>query len=152
MKDDTNTIEAYLTSLPDERKESMKKVRQVILGNLPSGFEEFLSNGMISYVVPLSLYSKGYHVKPQTPLPFINLTSQKNHIALYHMGLYASPKLLDWFTVSFRDQVPTKLNMGKSCIRFTNPKSIPYALLGELIQKMTPQDWITVYEKAIGRA
>ena len=129
MQYDVNTVEEYIAALPDDRKSAIEKLRNVILKNLPEGYEEQLSYGMIGYVVPLSRYPKGYHAKEGEPLPFLSLASQKNHIALYHMGLYGKPELEEWFVKVYAERVPTKLDMGKSCIRFKNPDHIPYDLV-----------------------
>ena len=107
-----NSIEEYIESLPEDRQIVINKLRQIILENLPEGFEEVLSHGMITYVVPHSMYPKGYHVDPDQPLPFLSLASQKNHVALYHFGIYMQPELLKWFTERYRDMVSTKLDMG----------------------------------------
>ncbi|HAF60790.1 MAG TPA: hypothetical protein DCK95_00510 [Anaerolineaceae bacterium] len=151
MHYDVNSIEEYIAAVPEDRKPVMEKLRKVILGNLPEGFEEQLSYGMIGYVVPLSKYPKGYHVKEGEPLPFISLASQKNHIALYHMGLYGKQEVEEWFVKEYADRVPTKLDMGKSCIRFKNPDLIPYDLVAELCQKMTVDEYIQAYETALNR-
>ncbi|MEO6189019.1 MAG: DUF1801 domain-containing protein [Saprospiraceae bacterium] len=140
------TVEAYLKSLPEERKIPMEKLRQTILKNLPKGFQECMSYGMIGYVVPHSLYPEGYHCDPKLPLPFINLASQKNFIALYHMGLYASTTLNKWFVEEYTKQCKTKLDMGKSCLRFKKMEDIPFQLISELCKKLNPQDWIKQYE------
>jgi len=137
--------------LPEDRKPFVEKLRNVILTNLPEGFAEQLSYGMIGYVVPLSIYPKGYHTKKDEPLPFISLASQKKYIALYHMGLYGKPKLEKWFVKEYADRVPTKLDMGKSCIRFKNPDHIPYDLVAELCQKITVDEYISAYETALKR-
>ena len=108
-----------------------------------------MSYGMLGYVVPHSTYPEGYHVNPKLPLPFINLASQKNHIAVYHSGIYSDPELMNWFVAEYPKYVSTKLDMGKSCIRFKNPDKIPYELFGELFTKMTPEQWITQYESII---
>ena len=102
---------------------------------------------MIGYVVPHSIYPAGYHCDPKLPLPFLGLASQKNNISFYHMGIYADPKLLDWFTKNYAKEVTSKLDMGKSCIRFKKPEQIPFKLIGELVSKMTVKDWIALYEK-----
>jgi uncharacterized protein YdhG (YjbR/CyaY superfamily) len=148
---DVNTPEDYLAALPEDRQPVIRKLRETILTNLPDGFEERISYGMISYVVPLSRYPQGYHVKKGEPLPFIALASQKNHIALYHMGMYGDPVLLEWFTDEYANRVPTKLDMGKSCIRFKNPNHIPYELVAELCQKITVDAYISFYEDATQR-
>lgn len=108
-----------------------------------------MSYGMIGYVVPHSVYPAGYHCDPKLPLPFINLASQKNFIALYHMGLYADAELLEWFTAEYPRHSSTKLDMGKSCIRFKKPEAIPYALIGQLAKKMSTDDWIRLYESQL---
>jgi uncharacterized protein YdhG (YjbR/CyaY superfamily) len=148
MNYDVETIDEYIAAIPEGRKPIIEKLRKIISDNLPEGFEEQLSYSMIGYVVPLSIYPKGYHAKEGEPLPFISLASQKNHIALYHMGLYGKPKLEEWFVKEYADRVPTKLDMGKSCIRFKNPDHIPYELVGELCQKMTVDEFIHIYEES----
>lgn len=145
------TPEEYLADLTPERREVMEKLRQVVLNNLPEGFEEIMNYGMIGYVVPHSIYPDGYHCTPELPLPFLNLASQKNHIGFYHMGIYSDPKLLEWFTSEFPKHSERKLDMGKSCIRFKNPNDIPYELLGELVSKVSVSDWIETYENTIKR-
>lgn len=136
----------YIDELPEERKPVFKKLRQTILNHLPKGFEESMSYGMIGYVVPHSIYPDGYHADPKLPLPFINLTSQKNYIALYHMGIYADSELLNWFETEYPKHSKSKLDMGKSCIRFKKFDQIPFELIGELLQKITPEEWIKKYE------
>ncbi len=110
-----------------------------------------MNYGMLGYVIPHSLYPGGYHCDPRQPVPFMNIASQKNFIAVYHMGVYADKKLLDWFTKEYAKQSKTKLDMGKNCIRFKKIDQIPYKLIGELAGKMTPKKWIAVYEKNIRR-
>lgn len=146
MQSEASTPDQYINSLPEERKTAVQRLRKVILNNLPEGFEECINYGMLGYVVPHSIYPDGYHCDPKKPLPFMNLASQKNHIGFYHMGIYSDPKLLEWFTTEFPKHVPGKLDMGKSCIRFKNPEKIPFDLLGELVSKVTVQDWIQRYE------
>jgi len=145
------TPEQYLKDLPADRKEPIMKLRETVLKNLPKGFKEVMGYGMLGYVVPHELYPQGYHCDPKQPLPFANIASQKNFIALYHMGLYMNPKLLKWFTEEYSKQSTTKLDMGKSCIRFKKPEHIPYKLIGELIKKISVDDWIKIYESALKR-
>jgi len=149
MQYDVNSVAEYIKALPEDRKPVIEKLRNVILSNLPEGFTEQLSYGMIGYVVPLSRYPKGYHAKKGEPLPFLSLASQKNYIALYHMGIYGKPKLEEWFIKEYTDRVPTKLDMGKSCIRFKNPDHIPYDLVAELCQKITVDEFIELYEDSV---
>jgi uncharacterized protein YdhG (YjbR/CyaY superfamily) len=146
MTSTATTPEAYLTSLPDDRQQAMQHLRDVIRKNLPKGFSETISYGQIGFVVPHSRYPAGYHCNPKQPLPFVSIASQKNFIALYHMGIYAMPELLDWFTHEYPKYSKTKLDMGKSCIRFKKPEQIPYELIGELMKKVTPDQWIGIYE------
>ena len=143
------SLEAYVAQLSPERKLVIEHLRKIILKNLPNGFEETLSYGMIGYVVPHKLYPNGYHCDPKLPLPFINLASQKNYIAIYHMGIYSNEKLLNLFEKEYEKLGLKKLNRGKSCIRFKKTNEIPYELIGKLCEKMTPSDWIDCYELAI---
>lgn len=149
MPNTVTSVEAYVEQCSDERQEALQKLRTLFKTKLPEGFEEGIQYNMIGYYVPHSLYPDGYHCNPKEPLPFLNLASQKNSINLYHMGLYANKALYDWFVEAYSKHSKTKLDMGKSCIRFKKIDQIPYDLLGELAQKMTPQDWITLYEGVI---
>jgi uncharacterized protein YdhG (YjbR/CyaY superfamily) len=139
----------YIDQLPEERKKAFNKLRKTVLDNIPKGYEECMNYGMLGYVVPKSIYPAGYHCDPKLPLPFTNIASQKNFIALYHMGIYADQELLQWFQAEYAQQCKYKLDMGKSCIRFKRMDDIPYDLVGKLMQKMTPNDWITLYESAV---
>jgi hypothetical protein len=143
------TPSQYILALPDDRILPMTELRNILIQNLPKGFKEIISYGMISYVVPHALYPKGYHVLPDQPLPFISIASHKNYIALYHMGIYADQDILNWFKEEYSKHSKTKLDMGKSCIRFKNPDQIPLKLIGELASRMTPQQWIALYESQI---
>lgn len=146
MEIKASSPEEYLDQVASDRKEAVARLRQVINKNLPDGFSEGISYGMIGWVVPKTLYPKGYHCSPDLPLPFLSIASQKNFIAVYHMGIYSDPELLDWFTNEFPKHSKYKLDMGKSCIRFKKPDAIPFALIGELASKMAPNDWISLYE------
>lgn len=143
-----NTVEEYLLHVSDDKREDLVELCKVIKNNIPKGFEECINYNMIGYVVPHKLYPAGYHCDPKLPLPFINVAAQKNFIALYHMGLYANPVLLEWFTTEYNKRVKTKLDMGKSCIRFKKVENIPFDLIGELMQKVTVNQWIEGYESA----
>ncbi len=146
MQYDVKTPDEYIDAIPEERKEVMSRLRKVIKDNLPKGFEEVISYKMIGYVVPHEIYPSGYHCDPTLPLPFMNIASQKNFIAVYHSGIYASEALMQWFTAEYPKHVTTKLDMGKSCIRFKKPDQIPMQLIGELASKMTTEQWIELYE------
>lgn len=146
MKSNAKNVLEYINSLPADRRPVIEKIRRELLNNLPEGFVETISCGMIGYVVPLSLYPKGYHCKKGEPLCFINLASQKNYIALYHMGIYADEELLQWFINEWKKFSNKKLDMGKSCIRLKDMNNIPYTLIGKLASKMSPEEWIARYE------
>ncbi len=148
MQSKATTPEAYLESLPDERRPIITAMREALLNKLPEGFEECMTYGMLGYVVPHSLYPAGYHCDPKQPLPFISLASQKNYISLYHMGLYEG-KLLDWFREEWQKVSKKKLDMGKCCIRFKKPEDVPIALIGQLASMVTPQEWVEYYENAL---
>ncbi|MEO6303418.1 MAG: DUF1801 domain-containing protein [Bacteroidia bacterium] len=147
MQSKATTVDHYLNELPEERKAPMNELRKVILKNLPKGFKECMAYGMVGYVVPLSTYPAGYHCDPSLPLGFMNIASQKNFIALYHMGMYGDAKLLKWFTDEYPKHCKAKLDMGKSCVRFKKSDQIPFKLIGELAAKITPAKWIELYEK-----
>lgn len=149
MQSKSNTVDNYIENLQEDRKTAILELRKVILKNIPKGFTEEMSYGMLGYVVPHSMYPLGYHCDPKLPLPFINVASQKNFIAIYHMGIYSDKKLLEWFTNEYPKHCKTKLDMGKSCIRFKKIEQIPFKLIGELAAKVTPEQWISIYEEQI---
>jgi uncharacterized protein YdhG (YjbR/CyaY superfamily) len=151
MQIKADSPDEYIAQLPDDRKSVMEKLRRTILEKLPKGFKEEMNYGMIGYVVPHSIYPKGYHVTPDLPLPFINIASQKNFVAVYHMGIYSDPELLEWFTTEYPKHNKLKLDMGKSCIRFKKPDQIPFDLIGELASKVSVEDWVNNYEKNVKR-
>jgi hypothetical protein len=151
MQSTAATPEAYIAEMPEDRRDAFNKLRKEIKKNLPKGFKEEMGYGMIGYVVPHTIYPSGYHCDPKLPLPFMGIASQKNFIAVYHMGVYAIPELMKWFTDAYAKQVPGKLDMGKSCLRFKKPENIPIKLIGELAGKLTVNEWIAVYEKKLKR-
>jgi Domain of unknown function (DU1801) len=147
MQSKATTVEAYIAELPEDRQKAISELRKVIKKNLPKGFKEGMGYGMMGWSVPHSIYPAGYHCKPTDPLPFMALASQKNSINLYHMGIYADPKLLKWFQDAHAKASPKKLDMGKSCIRYKKSEDIPYKLIGELAAKITVDEWIATYER-----
>jgi hypothetical protein len=149
MQSKATTVEDYLATLPEDRQEAMSRLCDTIRKNLPHGFSEGMGYGMMGWSVPHSLYPAGYHCDPKQPLPFMGIASQKNFIALYHMGIYSDPELLNWFVSEYPKYVKTKLDMGKSCIRFKKPDQIPYELIAELCRKVTPVQWIDTYEREL---
>ena len=149
MQYEASTPNDYIDQLPEDRKGPVGTLRKTILDNLPKGFEEGINYKMLGYYVPLSAYPDGYHCNPKLPVPFMNVASQKNFVALYHMGIYAKKELLDWFVGEYPKHSKYKLDMGKSCIRFKKVEAIPYELIGELVQKMTMEEWLGIYEANI---
>ena len=149
MLSKATTPNQYIAELPQDKSEVLKKLRQTILENLPEGFEETMAYGMLGYVVPHSIYPNGYHCNPKLPLGIINIASQKNFVALYHMAIYLDMELFNWFVESYPKHCKTKLDMGKSCIRFKKIDDIPYDLIAELIRKISVQQWITMYESVL---
>ena len=146
MHSDAETVDQYVDELPEDRKVIIENLRKVINENIPQGFEETMGYGMIGYVVPLAKYPKGYRCDPNVPLPFAGLASQKNHIAIYHMGMYALPKIHDWFIEEYRQRVGKVPDLGKSCLRLRPKQDIPFDLIGELFQKLTIEEWISVVD------
>ncbi|TDQ22040.1 DUF1801 domain-containing protein [Tenacibaculum caenipelagi] len=149
MKYEASTVEEYITQLPKERQEVIKRIQAVIRKNLPEGFEEGINYNMIGYYVPHSKYPEGYHCDPKLPLPFMNLASQKNSVNLYHSGIYAKKELHDWFVAEYPKHAKRKLDMGKSCIRFKKMDDIPYDLIAELCTKISVDEWVSIYESVI---
>lgn len=149
MKASGNTVEEILNNLPEDRAEAFNKLHAIIVQNMPKGFEAAISYGGLGYVVPHTIYPAGYHCKPTEPLPFAGLASQKNSINFYHMGIYSSPELLEWFVSEYPKHSKQKLDMGKSCVRFKKFDQIPFELIGELMQKMTVKQWIDLYESQL---
>ncbi|MGO3181802.1 MAG: DUF1801 domain-containing protein [Aequorivita sp.] len=151
MQSKDTTSDQYVATLPEDRKVVMQKLRETINKNLPEGFEETMQYGMISYVVPHSIYPDGYHCKPTNALPFMSISSMKNHVGFHHMGIYSDPELLQWFTDEYPKHTKEKLDMGKSCIRFKKMENIPFELLGTLTTKMSVDEWIAKYESGFKR-
>ncbi len=151
MKTEGKTVQDILMNVPSDRVEAFNKLHEVIVKNLPKGFEPGISYGMLGYVVPHSVYPAGYHCKPSEPLPFASIASQKNTINFYHMGMYADKKLYDWFVSEFPKHTSQKLDVGKSCVRFKKFDDIPYKLIGELMKKMSMKEWVSLYESNLKR-
>ncbi|HLA56427.1 MAG TPA: DUF1801 domain-containing protein [Flavobacterium sp.] len=151
MQSLAKTPQEYMDALPEERKEAMNALRTTITDHLPEGFKEVMAYGMLYYIVPHSLYPPGYHCDPKLPLGLMGIASQKNFVALYHMGIYADKNLFNWFVNEYPKYAKYKLDMGKSCIRFKKTDDIPYDLIGQLASKMTVNQWISAYEKVLNR-
>ncbi|MBO0445779.1 DUF1801 domain-containing protein [Enterococcus ureilyticus] len=140
-----DNVEEYSVTIETKWQEAYQSLAKVIAENIPEGFILQMQYGMPTYVVPLSVFPAGYLGRKNEPLPFISLAAQKRHLSLYHMGIMGDKELLSWFQAEYQKVVPTKLNMGKSCIRFSNPKYIPYELIGEFVRKISMDDWIANY-------
>lgn len=149
MKIIANSVQEYFQNIPDERKDTMNRLREIINNNIPNEFKEVLNYGMPSWVIPHSIYPSGYHTSPDLPLPFMSLASQKHFIGLYHMGIYADLELLKWWQTEYRQSAKRKLDMGKSCIRLKYLDDIPFELIGILCKKISANEWITIYENSI---
>ena len=151
MTSKATSVDQYINEAPEDRRAALQKLRSIILENLPEGFQEEISYGMIGYVVPHSIYPKGYHCTPELPLPFMSFASQKNSINFYHMGIYAKPELYNWFVAEYPKHSKQKLDIGKSCLRIKKPENIPFELIGELAKKMSVSEWIETYEKTFNK-
>jgi hypothetical protein len=151
MKSSAATVQEYLSTLDPKWQSSVIKLRDIVKKNIPKGFDETMSYGMIGYVVPHSIYPKGYLSNPKEPLPFINIAAQKNHVALYHMGLYGEQKLKDWFVAEYEKSMKKKIDVGGACIRFRKAEDIPFDLIAELVRKIDVHEWIELYEKGHGK-
>jgi uncharacterized protein YdhG (YjbR/CyaY superfamily) len=145
MKSTAKTVDEYVKSLPDDRRKVISAIRKVVLDNLPKGYQECMSYGMIGYVVPHSIYPKGYQCNPKLPLPFVNLGSQKNHMALYLMCIYGDAKTDQWFRKAW-EKTGRKLDAGKGCIRFKRLEDVPLEVLGQLIARTPVADYIARIE------
>jgi hypothetical protein len=151
MRSTARTPDEYIAELPEDRISAVAAIRAAVNDNLPKGFKETIAYGMIGWVVPHELYPPGYHCDPKLPLGYMNLASQKGHVALYSMCLYGGGKQLDWFQSEWPKHTSYKLDMGKSCIRFKKFDDLPLGLIGELASKLTPQQWIDIYESMLDR-
>jgi uncharacterized protein YdhG (YjbR/CyaY superfamily) len=151
MTSKATSVDQYINEVPEDRRTALQQLRAIILKNLPEGFQEEISYGMIGYVVPHTIYPKGYHCSPELPLPFMSFASQKNSINFYHMGIYAKPELYNWFVAEYPKHSKQKLDIGKSCFRIKKPENIPFELIGELARKMSVAEWIKTYEVAFNK-
>jgi len=138
------TATDYIESLPTERRTAIEKVRQVILDNLPEGYQESVGAGMLMYGVPLSRFPNTYNGQP---LCYAALASQKNYMSVYLMSVYGDKKTAQWFRSRFKD-AGKKLDMGKSCVRFKALDDLPMDLIGEVIAKVPVDRWISLYEQS----
>jgi hypothetical protein len=143
------TVSEYLESLPEDRRKELSKVRSVIKKHMPKGYKETMQYGMISYVVPLSIYPKGYLNKKDVPLPFVSLAAQKSHLALYLMNVSGDPELERWFHAAWA-KTKKKLDMGKACVRFKAADDLALDVVGEVVARTPVAAYIERYEAARG--
>ncbi|WP_233165990.1 DUF1801 domain-containing protein [Archangium sp. Cb G35] len=148
MQSKATTIDQYLASLPEDRRAAISAVRDVILENLDKDYEEGIQYGMIGYYVPHRVFPAGYHCDPKQPLPFASLASQKNHMAVYLMGVYGSPQHEKWFREAWA-KTGKKLDMGKSCVRFKKLQDVALDVLGEAIRRAPAKVYIQQYESVL---
>jgi len=148
MQSKATTVDQYLAELPEDRRTAIEAVRKVILKNLDKDYEEGMQYGMIGYYVPHRIYPKGYHCDPKQPLPFANLASQKNHMALYMMCVYGESELARWFRDAWA-KTGKKLDMGKSCLRFKKVENLALDVIGEAIKRMPAKKYIAHCEVGI---
>ena len=143
MRSNAKTVDAYLQELPEERRESIDRVRDVILRNLPAGMEEAMNWGMITYQVPLSVCPDTYN---KQPLVYAALASQKNHMAVYLTSIYMDPEAQSAFERAYK-ATGKRYDVGRSCVRFRRLEDLPIELIGQAIGSMTMQAFI----EAVGR-
>lgn len=145
MQSKATTVKQYLKELPPDRREAIEAVREVILKNLGSGYEEGMQYGMIGYYVPHSVYPPGYHCDPKQPLPFAGLASQKNHMSIYMMCIYGVPEHEAWFREAWA-KTGKKLDMGKGCVRFRKLEDVPLRVIGQAIKRVPAKKFVDHYE------
>jgi hypothetical protein len=147
MQSKAKTPSEYIDSLPTDRKKDIEAVRKIIKKNLPKGYKEMIQWGMLSYAVPLSIYPKGYGGKPDVPLPYIALASQKNYYSLYLMNVYGSKENDKWFREAYKKS-GKKLDMGKGCVRFKSLEELPLDVIEKAVALVPVKKFIEQYEKA----
>jgi hypothetical protein len=150
MTSNAKTVTAYLEALPADRRTAIGAIRKTILQHLPKGYEECMQYGMISYVVPHSLYPAGYHCDPTKPLTYASLGSQKNHMALYLMCVYGDQPTHDWFCKAWK-ATGKRLDMGKACVRFNKLDDVPLEVVGQLIARVPVEKYISRVEAVLNR-
>lgn len=157
MQSSAATPQAYLAALPDERRAILTAVRDVILANLDPQYAELMQYGMLSYVIPHSIYPVGYHCDAKQPVPFAAIASQKNHISLYLMGLYVGCAGTDetndatWFREAWTASGKKQLDMGKACVRVKKIDDVPLDVVGEAIRRMPTQRYLALYKATLAK-
>lgn len=139
MQSSAESVQQYLDQLPPERRPQIESVREVILDNLPSGYEEVVNWGMITYQVPLETYPDTYNKKP---LMYAALASQKNHMAVYLTGIYMDEHARENFEAAYK-ATGKRYDVGKSCVRFKKLDDLPLELIGETIAKTSVSEFVS---------
>ena len=148
MQSDATTVDDYLAELEPDRKASVAAVRDVILENLPDGYEEVMQYGMISYIVPTSVLAETYNGQP---LMYAALASQKRYMSLYLTNVYDDEGSAEWFRQRYAAS-GKKLNMGKSCVRFRKLEDLPLDVVGEAIALTPLNEFLEIYRASrVGR-
>jgi hypothetical protein len=148
MTSNAESVAEYLQGLPPDRQAAISAVREVILANLPEGYEEVMQCRMIGYVVPHSIYPVGYHCDPSQPLGYASLGSQKNHMAIYLYTVYGHKETEEWFRKAYAAS-GKKLDMGKSCVRFRKLEDLPLDVIGQVIARTPVKDYVACIEKVL---
>lgn len=148
MQSKATTVNQYIAELPDDRREAISKVREVILKNIDKTFAEGMSYGMMGWYVPHSVFPAGYHCNPSLPLPFAGLASQKQYMSLYMMSAYGDGGEEKWLREQFK-KAGKKLDMGKCCIRFKKLEDLPLDVIAEAFRRVTAKEYIARYEKVL---
>ncbi len=143
MRSEAKTVEAYLSELPEDRKEQITKVRKVILDNLPQGYEEVMNWGMICYQVPIEKFPNTYN---KQPLMYAALASQKNHMAVYLSEIYMDTKLSEKFIEDYK-ACGKRMDIGKSCVRFKKLENLPLNLIGKTISAYSADEFVEKYNE-----
>lgn len=149
MQSRATTVAEYLASLPADRRQSVERVRRVILDNLDGDYREGMQYGMIGYFVPHSVFAPGYHCDPKQPLPFAGLASQKGHLSLYLMAVYGDSDLNARFQREWK-ATGKKLDMGKACVRFKSADDVPLEVIGAIIRAVPAKAYIERYTATLG--
>lgn len=148
MTSKATTVEQYLAELPEDRRHAISAVREVILKNLPKGYEEGMQYGMIAYYVPHSIYPKGYHCDPKQPLTYAALASQKNYMSIYLMCEYGHTDNREKFVEAYKAS-GKKLDMGKSCVRFKKLDDLPLEVIGDAIGRVPVDTYVSMVESVL---
>lgn len=143
MTSKASTVEQYLAELPEDRRTALEAVRKVVQKNLDKDYEEGMQYGMIGYYVPHRVHPAGYHCDPKQPVPYMGLASQKNHMSLYLMAIYANPELLAWFEDEWA-KTGKKLDKGKACIRFKKVEDLALDVIGKAVKKTPVKKYLAI--------